>query len=397
VLLGVTGSIAAYKAAMLARLLIEAGARVRVILTPTAERFVGADTFSALTGEPVHTSLWDRPGDVVHVRLAREADVVVVAPATANVLAKLANGIADDLLTCTLLEASCPLILAPAMHAGMWGHPATASNVATLADRGAVLVGPEVGALAAGDEGPGRMAEPVDIVEAVVRAVAVPGDLEGVRMVVTAGPTQEPIDPVRFIGNRSTGKMGVAVAAEAAARGADVRLVLGPDTVPPPHGVTTLHVATAEEMHRAVLAAANDADVVVMAAAVADFRPKAPAEEKLKKGSGVPELHLEPTPDIIGELGEHKGGRMLIGFAAETSDLEAAGRQKLRAKHLDLVVVNEVGRAGTGFGSDTNAAMILSADGSSRSLRTWTKAELAREICDRVAEALPGRAGSSGP
>ena len=393
-LLGVTGSIAAYKAAVLARLAVDAGADVRVILTPSAERFVGADTFAALTGNPVHTSLWERPGEVLHVRLAHEADVAVVAPATAHVLAKLATGLADDLLTSILLESRCPLIVAPAMHTGMWLHPATASNAAMLADRGVVFVGPAVGALAAGDEGPGRMAEPDEIFEAIVRAVTERRDLDGVRIVVTAGPTQEPIDPVRFIGNRSSGKMGVAVAEEAMFRGADVRLVLGPDSVQPPGGVATVRVGTAEEMQRAVLAAADDADVVVMAAAVADFRPKAAAESKLKKESGVPELHLEPTPDIIGELGERKGDRILVGFAAETSELEAAGRKKLRAKHLDLVVVNEVGREGTGFGSDTNVAMILSSDGSDEPLRTWTKAELARAICDRLVETLATRGGS---
>jgi phosphopantothenoylcysteine decarboxylase / phosphopantothenate---cysteine ligase len=393
VLLGVTGSIAAYKAVLLARLLVDAGADVLVILTPSAERFVGADTFEGLTGNPVHTSLWDRPGEVVHVRLAHEADVAVVAPATANVLAKLASGLADDLLTSTLLEATCPIILAPAMHTGMWQHPATTSNVETLVDRGAVLVGPVVGALAAGDEGIGRMAEPEEIFRTIVRSVGGPGDLDGIRMVITAGPTQEPIDPVRFIGNRSTGKMGVAVAAEAASRGAHVRLILGPDTVLPPEGVTTERVGTAEQMQRAVFAAADDADVVVMAAAVADFRPKVVAEGKLKKESGVPELHLEPTPDILRELGERKGERILVGFAAETSELEAAGRNKLTTKHLDLVVVNEVGREGTGFGSDTNMAMILAADGSDEPLRSWTKAELARAICDRVADLLAIDAG----
>jgi phosphopantothenoylcysteine decarboxylase / phosphopantothenate---cysteine ligase len=394
VLLGVTGSIAAYKAALLARLLIDAGADVRVILTPSAERFVGADTFAALTGNAVHTSLWERPGEVVHVRLAHEADLAVVAPATANILAKLATGLADDLLTSTLLEATCPIVLAPAMHTGMWQHPATSSNVAVLSERGARFVGPAVGALAAGDEGVGRMAEPEEIFHAIEQAVARSGALSGARVVVTAGPTQEPIDPVRFIGNRSTGKMGVAIAAEAASRGADVRLVLGPDTVPPPVGVSTVRVDTAEEMQREVLAAADDADVVVMAAAVADFRPKAASEEKLKKGSGVPELHLEPTPDILRELGERKGERILVGFAAETSELQAAGREKLRAKHLDLVVVNEVGREGTGFGSDTNVAMILSADGSDEPLRTWTKGELAKAICDRVVEMLATRDGT---
>jgi phosphopantothenoylcysteine decarboxylase/phosphopantothenate--cysteine ligase len=255
-----------------------------------------------------------------------------------------------------------------------------------------VFVGPVVGALAAGDEGLGRLAEPEDIFRAVERAVARRHDLDGVRMLVTAGPTHEPIDPVRFSGNRSTGKMGVAVAAEASSRGADVRLILGPDTVAAPSGVTTLHVETADEMHRAVVSAAADADVVVMAAAVADFRPKAVADGKLKKESGTPELLLEPTPDILRELGEHKGSRVLVGFAAETSDLESAGRGKLHAKHLDMVVVNEVGREGTGFGSETNVAMILSADGADEPLRTWTKSDLAGAICDRLVP-LVGRRG----
>jgi phosphopantothenoylcysteine decarboxylase / phosphopantothenate---cysteine ligase len=393
VLLGVTGSIAAYKAGLLARLLVDAGADVRVILTHSAERFVGADTFAALTGNPVQTSLWDNPGEVVHVHLAHDIDVAVVAPATANAIAKLATGIADDLLTSTLLETASPLVVAPAMHTGMWQHPATTANAATLAKRGAVFVGPVVGALAAGDAGLGRLAEPEDIFRAVERAVARRHDLDGTRIVVTAGPTHEPIDPVRFIGNRSTGKMGVAVATEASSRGADVRLILGPDTVPPPPGVTAVHVETAEEMHRAVMSAADAADVVVMAAAVADFRPKAVSDGKLKKESGTPELHLEPTPDILRELGERKGARILVGFAAETSDLENAGRGKLRSKHLDLVVVNEVGREGTGFGSETNDAMILSADGSDEPLRTWTKTELAGAICDRIA-ALTGRGGT---
>jgi phosphopantothenoylcysteine decarboxylase/phosphopantothenate--cysteine ligase len=387
-MLGVTGSIAAYKAAALARLLVDAGVDVRAILTPSAERFVGADSFAALTGNAVHTSLWERPGEVLHVRLAHDVDAAVVAPATANVLAKLAIGLADDLLTSTLLEATCPLILAPAMHTGMWQHPATRSNVATLVERGARFVGPAVGPLAAGDEGPGRMAEPEEIFAAIARAIGRSRELDGARIVVTAGPTYEPIDPVRFIGNRSSGKMGIVIAAEAASRGADVRLVLGPGTVAAPPGMHVVRVSTAEEMERAVVSASADADVVVMAAAVADFRPKAIAEGKLKKEAGVPELHLEPTPDILRALGEGKGDRILVGFAAETGELEAAGRRKLDAKHLDLIVVNEVGREGTGFGSDTNVAMLIAADGSDEPLRTWTKAELAAAVCDRVAAIL---------
>ena len=392
VLLGVTGSIAAYKAVSLARLLVDAGADVQVIMTSSAERFVAADTFAALTGNAVRTSLWDQPGEDVHVRLAREADIVVVAPATANVLAKLAHGLADDLLTSTLLEVAIPLLLVPAMHSGMWQHPATRANVETLVQRGATVVGPVLGALAAGDEGIGRMAEPEEIFAALVGIVR-----------RKDGPVESPDGghggsdagadrPVRFIGNRSTGKMGVAIAAAAAARGADVRLVLGPDTVPPPAGVKVARVATAEEMRGAILAVLDDTDVVVMAAAVADFRPKAPAEGKLKKEAGVPELHLEPTPDILRELGERKGDRILVGFAAETENLESAGRQKLESKHLDLIVVNEVGRTGTGFGADTNEAMLLSAFGIEEPLRTWTKAELATVVCDRIAVLAAGRA-----
>jgi phosphopantothenoylcysteine decarboxylase/phosphopantothenate--cysteine ligase len=328
--------------------------------------------------------LWEQPGVVVHVELAGSADLAIVAPATANIIAKLAAGLADDLLTATLLEARCPLVIAPAMHTGMWEHPATRSNIARLEDRGVRLVGPVSGSLAAGDEGIGRMAEPVDIV-AAARAAIGPEDLAGVRIVVTAGPTHEPIDPVRFIGNRSSGRMGVAIAAEAASRGADVHMVLGPGTIPPPIGVSIDRISTAEEMRAAVSAAFEDSDVVVMAAAVADFRPKVAAEHKLKKEVGIPELHLEPTPDILRELGERKQDRFLIGFAAETTDLQDAGRRKLREKHLDLVVVNRVGREGTGFGSDTNEAMLLTEDGQDEPLRMWTKAELAAAICDRLA------------
>jgi phosphopantothenoylcysteine decarboxylase/phosphopantothenate--cysteine ligase len=360
-------------------------------MTSAAQRFVGPDTFAALTGRLVPGSLWDRPGEVLHVRFAHGHDLAVVAPATANVIAKLALGVADDLLTSTLLEFSGPLVIAPAMHTGMWKHAATVRNVATLSERGARLVGPVAGPLAAGDEGPGRMAEPAEILSAVVDELAGRGDLVGARIIVTAGPTQEPIDPVRFIGNRSTGRMGIAVAVEAAARGADVRLVLGPDTVPAPPGVDVVRVATAEQMHDAVFERIEGADAVVMAAAVADFRPKAPADAKLKKESGVPELVLEPTPDILLELGERAGSAILVGFAAETEGLEAAGRLKLDAKHLDLVVVNQVGRPGTGFGSDTNDALILAADGSIEPLRTWTKPELATAICDRLVGILSGR------
>ena len=332
---------------------------------------------------------------MLHVRLAREADVAVVVPATANVLAKLAHGLADDLLSATLLEATCPVVIAPAMHSGMWEHPATRANVAILLDRGVRSVGPATGPLAHGDEGIGRLAEPEDVVAAVREALA-PQDLAGRTLLITSGPTHEPIDPVRFVGNRSTGKMGAALAAEALGRGAAVTVVLGPGASVPP-GVEVVPVQTAEEMREAVLARFEDADAVVMAAAVADFRPKAIAESKLKKDSGVPELILEPTPDILRELGERRKDQILVGFAAETDDLEQAGRNKLGSKRLDLVVVNLVGQVGTGFGADTNEAMLLSANGDNVPLSTWTKRELAGAVIDRVAALLEGGASGVGP
>jgi len=387
VLLGVTGGIAAYKACILVRLLRLHGASVRVVMTRSAERFVGPATFAALSDHRVYTDLWEEPGVVLHVRLAHEADVAVVAPATANVLAKLAQGIADDLLTSTLLEASCPLVLAPAMHTGMWEHPATQANANTLAARGARIVGPARGALAAGDEGMGRMTEPDEILRAIEDTLAAAGDLSGKRIVVTAGPTWEPIDPVRFVGNRSTGKMGFAMAAEAFARGADVRLVVGPGTLEPPIGPAVTRVTTADEMRRAVLAAAPDADAVVMAAAVADFRPETTADAKIKKEQGPPQVRLVPTPDILAELGSVPG-TVLVGFAAETQDVEASGREKLRRKGLQLLVANEVGREGTGFGSDTNRAAIIAAEGEDVPMREWTKRDLASAICDRLAKLL---------
>jgi phosphopantothenoylcysteine decarboxylase / phosphopantothenate---cysteine ligase len=364
------------------------------VLTEAATRFVGADTFSGLTGIPALTSLWDHPGEVVHVRLAHETDVAVVAPCTANLLAKLAGGFADDLLTSTLLEYGGPVVVAPAMHSGMWGNPATADNVRRLREalgERLSLIGPVDGPLAHGDEGLGRMSEPEEIA-AAVRAAIGPRDLEGCRVLVTAGPTQEPLDPVRFLGNRSSGKMGIAVATEASARGATVTLVLGPGTVPPPAGFDVVRVSTAQQMHDEVLARFADADAVVMAAAVADFRPKQTEARKLKKDDGVPEVVLEPTPDIALELGERKRpNQVVVGFAAETEDIEAGGLEKLRRKNLDLLVANRVGADGTGFGADTNDALILSASGSDERRRSWTKPELARAICDRLAGLLEQR------
>jgi phosphopantothenoylcysteine decarboxylase/phosphopantothenate--cysteine ligase len=338
-----------------------------------------------LTGHPAYVSLWDRPGEILHVRLAHETDVAVVAPCTANTIAKLAQGLADDLLASTLLEYDGPLVLAPAMHSGMWGADATQTNVATLSSRGVRFVGPVDGPLAHGDTGPGRMSEPAEIADAVFAAVR-PRDLDGARVLVTAGPTHEPIDPVRYIGNRSSGKMGVAIAREARARGAEVTLVLGPSTIAPPPAVEVIRVETAEEMRSAVIDRFTAADAVVMAAAVADFRPKAPNDRKMKKDTGVPDLMLEPTPDILAELGERRrSGQFLVGFAAETDDVEEAGRAKLRSKHLDALVANTVGREGTGFGSETNDATILVAEGPDVSMRPWSKAELAAVVCDLIA------------
>jgi phosphopantothenoylcysteine decarboxylase/phosphopantothenate--cysteine ligase len=388
VLLGVTGGIAAYKACILTRLLRLRGAQVRVVMTRSAERFVGPATFAALSDHRVYTDLFEEEPGVLHVRLAHEADVVIVAPATANVIAKLAFGIADDLLTSTLLEARGPFVLAPAMHTGMWENEATQSNVATLVERGARIVGPSRGSLAAGDEGIGRMSEPEEILAAVEELLARGRDLAGRRIVVTAGPTWEPIDPVRFIGNRSTGRMGFAVATEAFTRGADVTLVVGPGTIEPPEGPAVVSVTTAEEMRDAVLRAAEGADAVVMAAAVADFRPETAAGSKIKKEGGAPELRLVPTPDILAELGAQGGERVLVGFAAETDDVEAEGRRKLERKGVDLLVANEVGHEGTGFGSPSNRAAILSRTGENESLRDWAKPELASAICDRLAKLL---------
>jgi phosphopantothenoylcysteine decarboxylase/phosphopantothenate--cysteine ligase len=398
VLLGVTGGIAAYKAAFLARSLMAAGADVSAILTDAATRFIGLDTFAGLTGNPAYASVWDAPGEVLHVRLAYETDLLVIAPATANTIAKLAHGLSDDLLSAVALEYRGPVVLAPAMHEGMWQASATQHNIGALRERGVRIVGPTQGELAHGDTGWGRMAEPEDIAAVAIEAVAEPQTrtttrtfdaLAGRHVVITAGPTHEPIDPVRFVGNRSSGKMGVALASEALSRGARVTLILGPGSVRPPVGVDVVEVETAEQMRAAATERAATADVIVMAAAVADFRPKVTADRKLKKEHGVPELVLEPTPDILAELANiRRPGQLLVGFAAETDDVDTEGRSKLRRKRLDLLVANAVGRAGTGFGADTNHAAILSAAGDDVALRTWTKAQLAAAVWDRIAALL---------
>jgi phosphopantothenoylcysteine decarboxylase / phosphopantothenate---cysteine ligase len=387
VVLGVTGGIAAYKAVDVCRQLVDADAHVAPVLTADAQRFVGALTFSALASEPVHTQLFDGPEPIPHTRLGRRADLVVVAPATATFLAKYAAGIGDDLLTATLLATRAPVLVAPAMHTEMWEHPAVRANLAVLRQRDVHVVGPDAGHLAGGDEGPGRLASPDAIVDAAAAVLADGRDLTGVTMLVTAGGTREAIDPVRFVGNRSSGKMGHAVADAAAHRGAHVMLVTTTNrpTVP---GVDVISVETADEMAAAVFGRFDDVDVVVMAAAVADFRPKAAETEKLKKHDGVPELLLEPTPDILATLGGRKRDQILVGFAAETSRVREHAAQKLAAKNLDLVVGNDVSAPDAGFEVDTNRATLVNSDGSTEDLPLLPKTALATTILDRVRDRL---------
>jgi phosphopantothenoylcysteine decarboxylase/phosphopantothenate--cysteine ligase len=383
VVLGVTGGIAAYKAVDVCRQLVDAGAHVAPVLTADAQRFVGALTFSALASEPARSQLFDGPEPIPHTRLGRRADLIVVAPATATLLAKYAAGIADDLLTATLLATRAPVLVAPAMHTEMWEHPAVRANLAVLTGRGVHVVGPDTGRLAGGDEGPGRLAAPDAIVRDAAAILAAGRDLTGVSMLVTAGGTREAIDPVRFVGNRSSGKMGHAIADAASRRGAQVTLVTT-TTRPTAPGVEVVPVETADEMADAVFGRFDDLDVVVMAAAVADFRPKAPETEKLKKHDGVPELLLEPTPDILAMLGRRKRHQILVGFAAETGRVQEHAAEKLAAKHLDLVVGNDVSAPDAGFEVDTNRATLVNSDGTIEELPLLPKAALATTILDRV-------------
>jgi phosphopantothenoylcysteine decarboxylase/phosphopantothenate--cysteine ligase len=399
VVLGVGGGIAAYKACELLRLFTESGHRVRVVPTAAALKFVGAPTWAALSGEPVADDVWADAHEVPHVRLGREADLVVVAPATADLLARAAHGLADDLLTNTLLTARCPVVFAPAMHTEMWEHPATAANVATLRARGAIVIEPATGRLTGVDTGKGRLPEP-EAIFAVARRVLARGaaadtDLNGRHVVVTAGGTREPLDPVRFLGNRSSGKQGYAFAVTAVARGARVTLISANVALPVPAGVDLVPVGTTEELRKAVLEAAADADVVVMAAAPADFRPASVAPEKIKKtpNGGVPALDLVTNPDIAAELGERKRpGQILVAFAAETSgpatgDAIANGREKLARKRADLIVVNEVG-VDKVFGADANAATVLGADGTTAALDERPKEDLADAVWDLIVARL---------
>ncbi len=393
VVLGVSGGIAAYKAVLVARLLVTAGAQVDAVLTRGATRFVGTASFEGITGRPCRTEVWDDIDVETHVALARQADAVLVYPATAHTLARAATGLADDLLTTSLLAATCPVVVCPAMHTEMWQHPATQHNVATLAERGVHVVGPATGPLMGGDAGAGRVVEPDEAVAAVAQALGRTADLRGRTVVVTAGGTREPIDPVRFLGNRSSGKMGFAIARAAARRGATVHLVAAPTHLTTPAGVERHDVVTALEMRKAVVDLASTADVVVKAAAVADFRPAAAAEHKLKKTDGVPTIELEANPDILAELGASRAASgltrpVLVGFAAETRDVETYGRDKLERKNADLLVVNDVSARDAGFEVDTNRVVILARDGGRTEVPLSSKSEVAERLLDEVVARL---------
>ena len=393
IVLGVTGGIAAYKAVEVCRRLVDAGAHVAPVMTAGASRFIGETTLSALASEPVQSSLWDEDSPIPHTRLGQTADVIVVCPATARLLADYAAGRSNDLLTATLLATRAPVVICPAMHTEMWEHPAVQANLVTLRARGVQVVEPESGRLAGGDIGHGRLADPARIVAAVTAALTAP-DLAGLTVLVTAGGTREPIDPVRFIGNRSSGKQGHALAAAAARRGATVTLVTtAPSSAPP--GVTVVAVNTAAEMHAAVTVVAPTSDVVVMAAAVADFRPVVVAGDKIKKFAGVPEIRLEPTVDILAELGRTKRpGQTLVGFAAETTDVAANAQAKLVAKQVDLLVANDVSAAAVGFEHDTNAVVIYAPGAAPVVVALTSKAAVADVVLDAVAAHRLQSAGS---
>ncbi|MFI6067600.1 bifunctional phosphopantothenoylcysteine decarboxylase/phosphopantothenate--cysteine ligase CoaBC [Micromonospora sp. NPDC051227] len=397
IVLGVGGGIAAYKACELLRLFTESGHRVRVVPTASALRFVGAPTWAALSGQPVADDVWTDVHEVPHVRLGKQADLVVVAPTTTDLLAKAAHGLADDLLTNTLLTARCPVLLAPAMHTEMWEHPATVANVATLRSRGVRVIEPAVGRLTGADTGKGRLPDPAEIFAVAGRLLArgdsAPADLAGRRVVVTAGGTREPLDPVRFLGNRSSGKQGYAFARAAVARGARVTVISANVGLADPAGVDLIRVGTTAELREATVKAAVEADAVVMAAAPADFRPATYVTGKIKKSDdGVaPTIELVTNPDIAAELGQRKRpGQVLVVFAAETGDAEANGRAKLARKRADLIVVNEVG-PDLVFGADTNTVTVIGADGSVSRLPEQAKEAVADAVWDLVVARLPGR------
>ena len=398
ILVAVTGGIAAYKVIEVVRTLTQLGADVHVIMTASARRFVGEQTFASLSGNPVLAEIFDGTPHAPHVELARGSDLMLVAPATAHALARTALGLADDLLGSTLLMVRCPVVVAPAMHTEMWEHPATQEHVATLAERNVRILGPASGSLMSGDEGPGRMVEPEQIVQEVAGALAQARDLLGKHVVVTAGGTQEPVDAVRFIGNRSSGLMGTEIARAAQRRGAKVTLILGPTGRPSPPGVDVVQINTAEEMRDAVLAVAGGADVIVKAAAVSDFRPSRSASHKLKKADGPPDVTLVPTPDILAEIGHdpsiRKPGSVLVGFAAETeadpAKLASLATKKRDSKKADVIVANDVGSNDSGFGMRTNRAVIAGPDGIT-DVGLVTKAALAEALIEKVSELIERR------
>ncbi len=388
VVLGITGSLAAYKAADIASKLTQAGAGVEVIMTESATRFIAPLTLRSITGRPVVTSMFDLASqhNIEHVALGEAADVLVIAPATASLIAKVAAGISDDMLTLTVLATKAPVILAPAMNVNMFENPITQDNLAKLKARGFTIVDPAYGRLASGKIGLGRLADVDKIIGTIKQVLGRSGDLAGKRMVVTAGGTQEPIDPVRHIGNRSSGKMGYAIAEAARDRGASVTLVTAPTSLPEPVGMEVVHIETAAQMKEAVAEATSQADALIMAAAVADYQPKSAARAKIKKETPSLTLELIRTPDILTEV---KGDFLKVGFAAESQDIVANARRKLERKHLDLIVANDITDADSGFGVDTNKVTLIDRDGKIETLPLLTKREVADRILDRVVGMLP--------
>ena len=388
IVLGITGSIAAYKAAEIASQLTQAGAKVNVIMTKEAIQFISPVTFRAITGRPVVTEMFDLASEfsIEHVSLAKAADIIVIAPATANIIAKLAVGIADDILCCTVLATKAPVLIAPAMETNMYNNPATQDNLSKLKARDFVIIAPATGWLASGKEGPGRLADINDIVGGIRQVLGGGGDLAGKHIVVTAGGTQEPIDPVRYISNRSSGKMGYALAEAACDRGAKVTLVTAPTSLPEPVGVDVVKVNTAQEMHQAVENVTPQADALVMAAAVADYRPTKVAKDKIKKGEAGLTLELECTPDILGSV---KGNLIKVGFAAESSNLVENAKQKLKQKGLDVIVANDITARDSGFGADTNRVTVIDRDGRVDNLPLMPKREVADKVLGMVAKLLP--------
>jgi phosphopantothenoylcysteine decarboxylase / phosphopantothenate---cysteine ligase len=387
IFLGVSGGIAAYKAAALTSALVQRGATVDVVMTTGAERFVTPLTFSSLTARPVYTSLWDAPERIPHIRLVREAHLAVVVPATANLIAKLAAGIADDLLTTALLAARIPRIVAPAMNAAMYENPATQANLASLRSRGYEFVDPERGFLAERETGIGRLATEERILESIERVLRRRGSLHGKRVAITGGPTREPFDPVRFLSNASTGATAIALAREASLRGAQVTLLLGPTLLDPPSSVDVVRVTTAQELYEAALEHAAGADLIVAAAAVADWRPAQQSDSKVHKSGEAITVQLSPNPDVLATLGERKGASFLVGFAAETESHEANAREKLRRKHLDAIAVNDV-RGERGFGLGENSLVLLWGEDGRRDLGRAEKDALAARLLDAVEELM---------